>query len=291
MKGENKMKKNNMKIFVFVLVLLVVGGAGVFYMLSPKEYETVQVIKSDLQEIVSETGSMEGQRKKTYYADRNMTIQEIAFEVGHTVKEDKEVVLYTEQNGTESSEDRTISIDFTGVVTESFIEEGAMIAQGSPLFTVEDNINMCAVIELSSDNLKNVEKGQKANITCGDNIYQGSVSDIKELAVKTTGKPKIAVEVSLDKSAGNLYIGSEVEVDIFAVAKDSVMVAPIESVYSDVDYDYVYLIENGIIVRKPVRTGISSDKYTEIEEGLSTGDMVIVSEVSESQRGQKAVSK
>ena len=39
---------------------------------------------------------------------------------------------------------------------------------------------------------------------------------------------------------------------------------------------FVYVVENGVVTRKDIVTGISSDTYTEILEGLSTGDAVIV---------------
>lgn len=66
------------------------------------------------------------------------------------------------------------------------------------------------------------------------------------------------------------------------------MTVPVEAVYSDADNDYVYTIENGLVTRKIVKTGISSDKMTEIKEGLAVDDRVIISPVSDSDRGNRA---
>lgn len=38
---------------------------------------------------------------------------------------------------------------------------------------------------------------------------------------------------------------------------------------------FVYAVENGIIVKKPVQTGISSDMDIEIIEGLNEGDQIL----------------
>lgn len=41
------------------------------------------------------------------------------------------------------------------------------------------------------------------------------------------------------------------------------------------DGNFVYAVENGIIVKKPVQTGISSDLNIEILEGLGEGDQIL----------------
>ena len=280
----------NKKTFNIGLVAIVVIGVGAFYTLSPKTYDTAKVVKSDIQEIISETGTIVSNKQKTYYADTDIVVKGLNLKVGHTAKIDTVLMTYMKVADI-YEEELSLTSDFTGVVTECYIEEGEYIKQGSPLFVVADNNNLSASIELSSDNLENIEVGQKANITCGEKTYAGSVYDIKEVAVKTDGKPKINVDVQVSTDAEMIYLGSEVDVDIFAVPKDSVLVVPIEAVYSDADNDYVYCIENNVIVKKAVKTGISSDKYTEIKEGLSTNDTVITGAVNDSDRGTKAISK
>lgn len=284
------MNKKTFKTVIIGLVAIVVIGVGAFYTLSPKTYDTAKVVKSDIQEIISETGTIVSNKQKTYYADTDIVVKGLNLKVGHTVKIDSVLMTYMKVADI-YEEELSLTSDFTGVVTECYIEEGEYIKQGSPLFVVADNNNLSASIELSSDNLENIEVGQKANITCGEKTYAGSVYDIKEVAVKTDGKPKINVDVQVSTDAEMIYLGSEVDVDIFAVAKDSVLVVPIEAVYSDADNDYVYCIENNVIVKKAVKTGISSDKYTEIKEGLSTNDTVITGAVNDSDRGTKAISK
>ena len=52
--------------------------------------------------------------------------------------------------------------------------------------------------------------------------------------------------------------------------------------------DYVYLLKEGIIVRQPVQTGGSVGQMIVVESGLTSGDLVIKSPVSEAQVGQAA---
>ena len=59
-----------------------------------------------------------------------------------------------------------------------------------------------------------------------------------------------------------------------AQALDAVLV-PVMAVNVDVDGEFVYVVENSIVVKKPVTTGISSDTMVQILEGLSQGEQVV----------------
>ncbi len=51
---------------------------------------------------------------------------------------------------------------------------------------------------------------------------------------------------------------------------------PVEAVNGDKDGDFLYVAENGIVTRKPVVCGISSDIYTEVLEGITMEDEIIL---------------
>ena len=40
--------------------------------------------------------------------------------------------------------------------------------------------------------------------------------------------------------------------------------------------EFVYVVENGILVKKPVVTGISSDTMVQVTEGLGEGEQVVL---------------
>ena len=56
---------------------------------------------------------------------------------------------------------------------------------------------------------------------------------------------------------------------------EQVLVVPIEVINSDQDGSFVYAVENGILVKKSVVTGISSNTLCEIKEGLNEGDQIV----------------
>ncbi len=49
-----------------------------------------------------------------------------------------------------------------------------------------------------------------------------------------------------------------------------------EAVNADRDGDFLYVAEDGIVTRRPVICGISSDTYTEVLEGITEEDQIIL---------------
>lgn len=270
--------------------MVLAGAAGAGYALAaPAYYETVRVTKSDIQEIISETGIINSLKKKTYYTETMSVIKSMNIQTGDSVAAGEQLLTLEEmKTDVGEQEPKTLEADFEGVITQCNVTEGAYAAQGSPLFTLESAKDLYLAAEISTKDAANVEKGQKAVITSNDKDYDGEVSEVSRLAVKTSGKPKVTVKIKIKNTNSKLYLGAEADVDIFAASRDSVMTVPVEAVYSDADNDYVYTIENGLVTRKIVKTGISSEKMTEIKEGLAVDDRVIIAPVSENDRGNRA---
>lgn len=285
MKKRNKTIRN-----IIIAAVVLAGAAGAGYALAaPAYYEAVRVTKSDIQEIISETGIINSLKQKTYYTETTSVIKSMDIQTGDSVAAGEQLLTLEEmKTDVGEQEPKILEADFEGVITQCNVTEGAYAAQGSPLFTLESAKDLYLAAEISTKDAANVEKGQKAVITSNDKDYDGEVTEVSRLAVKTSGKPKVTVKIKIKNANSKLYLGAEADVDIFAASRDSVMTVPVEAVYSDADNDYVYTIENGLVTRKIVKTGISSEKMTEIKEGLAVDDRVIISPVTESDRGNRA---
>ena len=67
----------------------------------------------------------------------------------------------------------------------------------------------------------------------------------------------------------------EAKVRISTAKEEQAVLVPVSAVNVDMDGEFVYVVENGILVKKPVVTGISSDINIEIVEGLQEGEQVV----------------
>lgn len=166
--------------------------------------------------------------------------------------------------------------EFSGVITEMSIAEGAPVMSGGALVTVASNEQVHVTVNLSKSDLAKVKEGQKADVTIAGKKYEGEVSFINRMATTNTNNmPVVAAQISITNADEEIYLGVEAKVVIYAQKAEGVLLVPVEAVNSDKNGDFVYIVEEGIVVRKDVVTGVSSDTYIEIVSGLKKDDQVM----------------
>ena len=89
------------------------------------------------------------------------------------------------------------------------------------------------------------------------------------------GASLIAADVRIKNPDEDIFLGVDAKVKIHAEEADDVVVLPAEVVNIGKDGSFCYVIENGVITRKDITTGISSDEYIEVLDGIQEGDEVI----------------
>jgi RND family efflux transporter MFP subunit len=181
-----------------------------------------------------------------------------------------------------------INADFNGIITDVQVAEGATVAEGAALFTIASNEDVKLTVALSKYDLENVKEGQSADITLGASTYTGTVSKISRVATtNSAGTAVINAEIHIDNPDDNIYLGVEAKVKINVGSASSVVLVPGECVNTDKDGEFLYVIENGVVVKKAVTTGLSSDEYIEIKDGVKDGDEVISEITADIKEGMK----
>jgi len=183
-----------------------------------------------------------------------------------------------------------ITADFNGIITQNYIEEGATVTEGMPLFKLENSDELTTRVMISKYDIGKIKKEQTAVITIAGNTYDGVVSQISRVAT-TDGaeKSKIAVDVDLLQTDDAVFIGIEADAAINTGLKESTLYLPMEAVYNDDLGSYCYSIENGAITRKNITTGFENAESIEIIKGLNEGDHIILDAVTDSLIGKKAI--
>lgn len=184
-----------------------------------------------------------------------------------------------------------VSVDYDGIVTESFVKAGALVAKGTPLFTVEDSRNIKVSVGISKYDIGKISEGQRAEISIAGNTYTGSVSEIRRIAQSNNSdKAKVTVYVKFDEPDDKVYLGLEADVTIYTTEKDKTLCISPEAVYTDDFGDYCYLIEDGVVKKQYITTGVRSDECVEVVNGLREGSVVVTDAITDDQIGTKAES-
>lgn len=166
--------------------------------------------------------------------------------------------------------------DFDGVVTAVKTVEGATLTEGAEIFTLESTEDVFVKISVTKYDLNKIKIGQKAVVTIGANTYEGEITKINKMAEKNeTGAAVVGTEVKILNPDSEVYLGVEAKVVISTAQETDAVLAPVGAVNVDMNGEFVYVIEEGIMVKRPVVTGISSDTMVQIIEGVSEGEQMI----------------
>lgn len=116
----------------------------------------------------------------------------------------------------------------------------------------------------------------------------GSVTKINGMAqANAQGSATVTADIHIDDPDGNIYLGIEAKVKIQSDAVEDALLVPVECVNYDTKGAFCYVVENGVILRKDVEAGLSSDTQVQIVKGLNAGEQVITQVTGELSEGME----
>ena len=171
-----------------------------------------------------------------------------------------------------------IKADFAGIVTGVKPVDGSNVENGGELFTVSSIEKVCVDVSFSKSDLEKIEEGQKAVATIAGKQYEGTVTRISRAAAKNEkGASIIQGEIHIDNPDADLYLGVDARGMVEGNKAENVVMIPVEAINIGKDGSFVYVVTDGMVQKRMVTAGISSDEYTEIKKGLEVGEQVIIS--------------
>lgn len=176
-----------------------------------------------------------------------------------------------------------ISAEFNGVISDKQVVQGAMVSQGMQLFTLQSIDDVNVQVTLSKSVYEKVKGGQKAEITFAGQTYEGTVTRISRIAESFAGgsnqaavsSGSITATVHIDNPDDNIFLGVDAKVSILAAEAKDAVILPTEAVNIGKDGTFCWVCEDGILVKRSIQTGVSSDDCIEITDGIAAGDKVI----------------
>lgn len=193
----------------------------------------------------------------------------------------------TAQELVEAAE-KGIKADFNGVVSRVSVVEGAAVTQGMELFTLQNTDRVDVDVSVSKYDYDKIEENQKAEITLAGKTYEGTVTSVSHIATQNEkGASLISARVRIDHPDENVFLGVDAKVTIQAASASNVITLPSEVINIGKEGAFCYVLEKGVITRKNIETGISSEDTVEIISGIREGDMVI-RDIGSLQEGMKA---
>ena len=179
-----------------------------------------------------------------------------------------------------------LKADFAGVVTELEAVAGQPPTESGKLVTIESVEKVYVRLNVSKYDLEKIAVGQKADVDIAGKTYEGTVNKIDGMATQNnSGAMVVGVNVGIDNPDENIFLGVEARVYVHMAKAEGVVTIPLEVINSDRDGDFVYVEKNGVVEKRRITTGIASDSVSEVKEGLSEGDNVIMANGMEFEDG------
>lgn len=163
---------------------------------------------------------------------------------------------------------------FAGKVTKINSETGQTVgSQGVlSLVSVEPEIRL----DVDESNLSSLQIGQEALISSGafsDSSFQGTVSELGAAIDQTRGT--IEVKVVPNNTPEWLRPGQTVNVNIITAKNVSRLLVPQTALIRAGDQTVVFMIEDGLIIQKPVITRPSTKDGVPVISGLALEDKIV----------------
>ena len=169
-----------------------------------------------------------------------------------------------------------MAADMDGVIASVGLLETNTATQGMAMFTVASTEKVRVKIEVSPDDYDKIKVGNKAEITIGQYKYQGTLTKVNKIALNNEkGNPVIGAEIHIDNPDENVCIGAAAKISMTVAESSDVLLVPTEVINTSSEGDFVYVIKDGVVKKKPVELGTASTTKIEVKSGLKKGDQVV----------------
>ncbi|MFH1612755.1 MAG: efflux RND transporter periplasmic adaptor subunit [bacterium] len=186
-------------------------------------------------------------------------------------------------------ENTFIIAPFSGTIVKKFIEEGEVL--NGPAFLIADLNDMIVETNIDETEIGKVKTGQVAEVIIDaykDIKNSGKVQFIAKTSLEIKEKGiTYQVKVKLDPTNIILRLGMTADVNIKVMEKKNVLIVPYSAIGEEKEEFFVFVVENDKIKKRIIKTGIENYEYTEVISGLKEKEILVETNTSKLQKGQK----
>lgn len=177
------------------------------------------------------------------------------------------------------SQNPTIYAHLDGIVTTLNYKVGDTVVDGKPLCIVGELDEITMTVPVSAADIGSVSVGQKVNIYVDAYAEQKFTGTVKERLLVANDNGEYPVTISIEPGEQMLLPGMKAYATIILKEKTDVLTLSNKAITLEDGQQYVLVRdENGELVRKQIVTGFSDGRVSEILDGLSENEVVIVQE-------------
>jgi HlyD family secretion protein len=172
-----------------------------------------------------------------------------------------------------------IRAPMAGTVYGLAVQAGAYLTEGGLVANVGELDRVRVRVFVDEPELGRVVVGQPVTIrwqALPSQEWTGTV-ERKPTSIQALGSRQVGeVVCTIDNPGLELIPGTNVDAEIRTAVADNALVIPREALRHDGGGDYVFLVKDGQLERRAVKTGATSATLAQITTGLTEGDSVVL---------------
>ncbi|MEH7156502.1 efflux RND transporter periplasmic adaptor subunit [Neobacillus drentensis] len=285
-----------MKKWIWIIIsVLVIGFVGFQYYKSKTvsteavaQTRTAVVQQGKLEVKISGSGTVEPVTSEDIKSTiDNDEIDEVLVSAGDKVSEGDELITFTDDTD-------PITAPADGTITTVSVLEGERVSNGQVVAHLTDYKDLQTVVQVDELDITKIKKKQTVSITVSaypNTTFTGKVTAIAAEGTSANGTSTFDVTIHIDKPK-NLKVGMSTEASILTQSKENALYVPVDGVYTNNNEKYVIVTSastdassnatTGTSQQKTVKTGISTDEYVELTEGVKVGETIQLPELATS---------
>ena len=171
-----------------------------------------------------------------------------------------------------------LSSPIKGIVTKAPTSQTGSYPNADDYFEIIDPTTEYISAMVGQQDVIKLKVGQKTKITLDsyrETPFEGTISYVSYASTDTTNnKYEVRITYQRDSEKYNYHLGMTGEVEVLLSEKNNAMVLPRQYITSDKGKRYANLINNKLVEKKEVLTGMENYEEIEILSGLKIGDSV-----------------
>lgn len=178
---------------------------------------------------------------------------------------------------------RTLQAPRDAYVNRCEVEPGESVAPGVPVIELVDIHSLWGEAELAQEDAGKVRVGDPVRISAPalpGHSWQGR---IKAILPAFERKPDsmlrvriLRITVEMLQPPAELRPGMEITVEGAGRLGKTTLLVPSDAVHEEPDRAWVWVVQNGVVRQRTIKTGYFTYNYTEVVSGLREGELVVV---------------
>ncbi len=168
-------------------------------------------------------------------------------------------------------ENYVLTAPISGQIEQKNVDDYGMVSAGNPVYVISNKDTMTVTFYVSEMVRNQLVLGETVTLERNGQTWTAAVTQTGQSVDARTGLFEIKAMVEGSDLANGVTV--KIYADT-AKAVDALLI-PYDAVYYQGEQAYVYCVENDILVKTPVETGLYDDDTVEITDGL-TKDSVVV---------------